>query len=312
MGRVGILVAAGVALCVAVVLTVLGVGETPGGLTNWQALVLGAVQGATELLPISSSGHLIVVPWLFDWTYLEQHPDVNKTFAVALHLGTLIAVVVYFWADLVRLAAAWWHSVRARGVRGGDERLAWYVLIATIPAVIAGAAGESLIEDHLGEPWQIAVVIAVFAALLYLADRLPTDRRLGDLTARRALYAGLAQVLALIPGVSRSGVVITAGRAMRLDRDAAARFSFLLLVPVVLGAAVFKGVKDVLLAGLPPGSAAPFVVGTVTAAVVGFAAIWLLLDYVRRHTYTLFVVYRLALAAFILVVIASGGRSATF
>src|SRR6266540_1299156 len=116
-------VLAGAALAFAIVLAALRVGETAGALSDWQAFVLGAVQGATELLPISSSGHLILVPWLFDWTYLEQHPDVNKTFDVALHLGTLVAVVAYFWTDLVRLVGAWWHSARARAIRGDEERL---------------------------------------------------------------------------------------------------------------------------------------------------------------------------------------------
>src|SRR4029453_12796009 len=121
-------------------------------------------------------GHLILVPWLFDWTYLEQNPDFNKTFDVALHIGTLVAVVAYFWADIARLATAWWHSARARAVRTADERVAWVVIIATIPAALAGAAGESVIERHLGDPWQIALFLAAGAVLLYLVDRRPTDQ----------------------------------------------------------------------------------------------------------------------------------------
>ena len=140
MKRVGIIVAAGAALGVAVLLCILGVGEQAGALTNWQALVLGAVQGFTELLPISSSGHLILVPWLFDWTYLEENEGFNRTFDVALHLGTLVAVVAYFWAELLELVRAWWRSVRARAIRDTDERVAWVVIVATIPAVIVGAA----------------------------------------------------------------------------------------------------------------------------------------------------------------------------
>ncbi|HEU0303231.1 MAG TPA: undecaprenyl-diphosphate phosphatase [Gaiellaceae bacterium] len=312
MKRVGIIVAAGVALALAVVLSILGTGEAAGALTNWQALVLGAVQGFTELLPISSSGHLILVPWLFDWTYLEQNPDFNKTFDVALHLGTLVAVVVYFWPDLGRLGRAWSRSVRARAIRDADERVAWVVIVATIPAIAVGAAASGVIERHLGDPWQIAIFLAAGALLLWVVDRLPTDRSLGDLTFGRAILLGLAQTLALAPGVSRSGIVITAARYLRLDRDSAARISFYLLVPVVFGAAVYQGVKDVAVAGLPPGSAGPFVVGTLTAAVAGLAAIWLLLDYVRRHTYTVFVVYRLVIAALILLAIATGARSESF
>ena len=314
MSRARIAVAiAGAAFAVALVLAALRVGETPGKLSDWQALVLGIVQGATELLPISSSGHLILVPWAAGWTYLQDHPDFNKTFDVALHLGTLVAVVIYFWNDVVRLVAAWVRSVRKRRIESQDERVAWYVVVATVPAAIAGAAGENFIEDRLGDPWQIAILMAVFAVLLWLADRAAQTRLIEDVGWKGAVTVGLAQCLALMPGVSRSGVTITAGRFMRLDRDSAARLSFLLLIPIVFGAAVLKGVKDVLLGGgLPPGSAGPFIVGMLSAAVVGLVAIWALLGYVRRHTYTLFVVYRLALAATILIVIAAGWRDKNF
>ncbi len=311
--RVGIVVVAGVALAIALLLCILGVGDSSTALTDWQAFVLGAVQGFTELLPISSSGHLILVPWLFDWTYLEAHPDFNKTFDVALHVGTLVAVVAYFWRELAELVVAWWHSLRARAVRTPDERVAWIVIIATIPAALAGAVGESFIEKRLGEPWQIAIFLALGAVLLYLADRRPTDRAIEDLDYRRGFSLGLAQTLALAPGVSRSGIVITLGRFLRLDRDSAARISFFLLIPVVFGAALFKGLSDIAFGGgLPPGSGGPFVVGMLTAAATGLAAIWFLLGYVRRHTYTVFVVYRLAVAAVILLLIATGARSSTF
>jgi undecaprenyl-diphosphatase len=304
---------AGAAFAVALGLAALRVGETPGKLSDWQALVLGIVQGATELLPISSSGHLILVPWAAGWTYLQDHPDFNKTFDVALHLGTLVAVVIYFWNDVVRLVAAWVRSLRKRRIEGQDERVAWYVVVATVPAAIAGAAGENFIEDRLGDPWQIAILMAVFALLLWLADRAAQTRLMEDVGWKGAVTVGLAQCLALMPGVSRSGVTITAGRFMRLDRDSAARLSFLLLIPIVFGAAALKGVKDILLGGgLPPGSAGPFIVGMLSAAVVGLVAIWALLGYVRRHTYTLFVVYRLALAATILIVIAAGWRDRNF
>jgi undecaprenyl-diphosphatase len=152
----------------------------------------------------------------------------------------------------------------------------------------------------------------VFAVILWLADRVASRREIVDIGWKGAVALGLAQCLALMPGVSRSGVTITASRFMRLDRDSAARLSFLLLIPIVFGASVLKGVKDVALGGLPPGSAGPFVVGMIAAAVVGLVAIWALLGYVRRHTYSVFVLYRLALAAAILVVIASGWRDKNF
>jgi undecaprenyl-diphosphatase len=310
--RRGLRLTAATALVVAALLALFGVGEVSGVLTNWQAFVLGVVQGITELLPISSSGHLILVPWLGEWTYLEEHPDFNKTFDVALHLGTLIAVVAYFWEDIIRLVAAWLGSVRRRSIETASERTAWCVFVATIPAAIAGAVGESFVEEKLGEPWQIAIFLAVFGVLLWLADRLPERKEIGDLSLWQALGIGLSQALALAPGVSRSGITITAGRALNLTRDAAARFSFLLLVPVVLGAVVFKGWTDVINGDLPDGWAVPFLVGTLAAAGSGLFAIEALLGYVRRHDYSIFVIYRLALAAFILVLIATGIRDATF
>jgi undecaprenyl-diphosphatase len=297
---------------IAVALAALRVGERAGRLSDWQALVLGVTQGLTELLPISSSGHLILVPWIADWRYLETHQSFNKTFDVALHLGTLVAVVAYFWNDIVRYVRAWFHSVARRSVKTPEERLAWGVFLATIPAALAGAAGEETIESHLGQPWQIAIFLAVFGVLLWIADRTPERRSLDGLGIGTAFWIGVTQILALMPGVSRSGITITTGRFSGLERDAAARFSFLLLVPVVFGAVVYKGVKHVLLESLPAGSTGPFIVGTLAAAAVGLVAIDLLLGYVRRHDYTPFVIYRLLLAAAIVIVIVSGARSATF
>jgi undecaprenyl-diphosphatase len=312
MRRVGIYVVAGGAFLLAVVLTLAGIGDSSEAIPNWQALVLGLVQGFTELLPISSSGHLILVPWLGGWDYLQTHEDFNQTFDVALHLGTLVAVVLYFRADVVALIRAWLTSVRGRRIQSGDERLAWFVFIATIPAALVGALGEGLILEHLGEPWQIAILLAVFGLLLWVADRTAPGKELGGLGFRDAVVIGLAQSLALAPGVSRSGITITAGRFLGLDRDGAARASFLLLIPTTFVAVVWKGVNDVLLADLPPGSAGPFAVGMLAAAVSASVAIWALLGYVRRHTYSVFVGYRLIVAAIVLLLIASGVRDATF
>jgi undecaprenyl-diphosphatase len=303
---------AAIIFAVSVVLAALGVGEKAGRLSDWQALVLGIVQGATELLPISSSGHLILVPWAADWTYLESHDSFNKTFDVALHLGTTIAVVGYFWWDIGRYIVAWVASLRRRSIETADERIAWAVAAATIPAALAGALGESFIEKKLGEPWQIAIMLAVFGILLWLVDRRPQERHLDDVGVRNGFLIGVAQALALMPGVSRSGITITAGRFWKLDRDSAARLSFLLLVPVTLGAILFKGVKDVLFGSLPAGSGGPFLVGTLAALAVGLAAIQVLLDYVRRHNYTIFAVYRVVLAVIIVLLIVTDVLPATF
>ena len=302
---------AGALLLVAVVLAAFRVGERPGRLSDWQAFVLGVTQGASELLPISSSGHLILVPWLANWHYLEENPVFNKTFDVSLHLGTLVAVVVYFWNDVVRYTVAWFRSVRALAIRNADERVSWAIAIATVPAAIVGALGEDAIDNHLGEPWQIAFFLAFFACLLWVADRSAQRGKLSTLRLPTAVAVGVSQILALMPGVSRSGITITAGRFAHLDRDAAARFSFLLLIPIVLGAVLYKGLKHVVLDPLPAGSAGPFIVGTIASAAVGLVAIDLLLGYVRRHSYLPFVIYRLVIAALIVIAIATGWRGST-
>jgi undecaprenyl-diphosphatase len=303
---------AGAALGLALVLTLLGVGDDPQALTNAQALVLGVVQGLTELLPVSSSGHLILVPWVSDWTYLQEHDLFNQTFDVALHLGTLVAVLAYFWGDAVRLLRAWLGSLARRSASTADERLAWLIVIATIPAALAGLLGEDFIAGELGEPWQIAILLSAGALLLWWADHSPQDRAMGELRPAHAVALGLAQALALAPGVSRSGITITAGRFLGLDRDSAARFSFLLLLPITFAAVLFKGITDVLLADLPGGMVGPFVVGVLASLGAGLLAIVGLLDYVRRHSYDAFVVYRLIAAAVILLLIATGVRAATF
>jgi undecaprenyl-diphosphatase len=303
---------AAAALALAVVLAAFRVGEEPGALSDWQALGLGLVQGATELLPISSSAHLILVPWLADWEYLKDNDDFNQTFDVALHLGTLAAVVAYFWTDLVALARSWWRTVRRRRVVTADERTAWFVVVATVPAAVVGAVGSEAIPEHLGEPWQIAILLAVFGVLLWIADRRPARRETADLGMREAVVVGLAQSLALAPGVSRSGITITAGRFLGLGREDAARMAFLLLVPITFGAVVWQGLTDVVLGDVPPGSGGPFVVGVLAAAASGALAIVFLLGYLRRHDYSVFAVYRLLVAAFVIALIATGVRDATF
>ncbi|MEX2212016.1 MAG: undecaprenyl-diphosphatase UppP [Gaiellaceae bacterium] len=311
-GPLGIAAIAVTGLAGAIVLAATGVGDEPGVVSNWQALALGIVQGLTELLPISSSGHLILVPWLGDWRYLAEHAAFNQTFDVALHLGTFVAVAVYFRHDVALLAAAWLRSIRRRAISGPEERVAWFVALATVPAALVGALGGDLIAERLGEPWQIAILLAVFGIVLWLADRTPERREIRELGFVPAVAVGVAQAVALMPGVSRSGITITAGRFLGLTREAAARFSFLLLLPIVLGAVLLKGWTDVVAGDVPAGWAGPFLVGTIAAAVSGLAAIWALLGYLRRHDYSVFVWYRLAVAVAVLGLIASGFRGASF
>jgi undecaprenyl-diphosphatase len=277
--------------------------------TILQAIILGIVQGITEFAPISSSGHLILVPWAFGWD-IVQDPALNKTFDVALHMGTLLGAVVYFRRDLWGYLRAFLASCRARAIRTPDERLAWALVVGTIPGVIVGAAFESVIEDTLGQPVIIAVMLAVFGVVLYIVDRVARqDRGFETIGPKTGLFAGIAQALALQPGVSRSGITITAGRVIGLDRAAAARFSFLLALPIIAGAGALKAL-DLVGSGFQ-GYGAQFLAGFVAAAVSGFLVIWFLLRYLRTHDFLLFMVYRLVVAALVIGLVATGVRSAT-
>jgi undecaprenyl-diphosphatase len=271
--------------------------------------VLGLVQGATEFAPVSSSGHLILVPWLFGWKIVND-PALNKTFDVALHIGTLVGALVYFRKDVARYLGAWIRSIRAREIRDVDERVAWALVIGTIPGAVAGALFESVIEDKLGQPWLIAVMLAVFGIVLWAVDRRAASSfGFEGISVKRGLVIGVAQAVALQPGVSRSGITMTAGRALGLEREAAARFSFLLAMPIIAGAGLLKAV-DVARTGFQ-GYATQFAWGFVASAVSGFVVIAWLLGYLRRHDFRVFMWYRLAVAALVFVVIVTGVRGAS-
>lgn len=279
-------------------------------MNTWQALVLGIVQGLTEFLPVSSSGHLILVPWLFGWHFFLDNPDLNKTFDVALHIGTFLALLVFFGREIVNLVVAFFRSLARRRVETDEERLAWLLLISAIPAGVAGVAFESFIEERLGKPWLIAVLLIVFALIMLVVDEYARTRRsMDDLRWPDALLVGLAQVLALAPGVSRAGVTMVTGRALAMRRETAVRFAFLVSLPVTGGAAAYKALK-VAVHGLPPDTAGPFAIGIVAAAVSGYLAVRFLLAYVVNHDFRVFVLYRLVLGAAVLVLIAVGFRHA--
>jgi len=280
-------------------------------MSELEALLLGIVQGLTEFLPISSSGHLIIVPWLQDYTFLLDHPQFNKTFDVALHAGTLVAAIAYFRHEVVQLTRGFVEATRRRAIETPNQRLSVAIAVGTVPAVIFGGLGSDFIDKHLGEPWMIAIQLIVFGTLLLFADRLPQRKSLEQSSVKDGLYIGLAQVLALAPGTSRSGITITAARYLGLDRDSAARFSFLLLIPIVAGATVFKAASAIH-DGLPSGVAGPMIVGTIAAAISGYLAIAFLLRLVRTVSYAPFVYYRFAVGIAILLIIATGLRPATF
>lgn len=279
-------------------------------MTILQAIILGIVQGLTEFLPISSSGHLLIVPWLFDWHFLLENPELNKTFDVALHFGTFVSLVVYFWRDIGKLLAAWARTLTRGKAVSPEGKTAWLIILSMIPAAIVGVAFEDIIVEVLGKPWMLAVLMIAFGAVMWAADRYARhEREIEDMGWKDALLIGAAQALALSPGVSRSGVTMVTGLFLRLTREAAARFSFLMSIPIVGGAALYKGMQ-VAQDGLPAGTQGPFVAGTIAAAVSGFAAIWFLLAYLRRHDFTVFVIYRFAIGLGMIVLIVAGVRSA--
>jgi undecaprenyl-diphosphatase len=274
-----------------------------------QAIVLGLVQGATEFAPVSSSGHLILVPWMFGWGAIGD-ADLQKSFDVALHMGTLLGALIYFRHDVARYATAWFRSIATRRMSTRDERIAWALVVGTIPGAIIGALFENVIQEKLGAPWLIAVMLAAFGVVLVVVDRRARiDRNFDSIGPKQGLLLGTAQALALQPGVSRSGVTITAARAMGLDRESAARFSFLLSLPIIAGAGAYKAV-DLAQTGLQ-GYAAEFVAGMVASAISGFIVIWGLLRYLRRHDFTVFLGYRVAVAALVVILIVANVRDAT-
>jgi undecaprenyl-diphosphatase len=264
-----------------------------------QALVMGIVQGLTEFLPVSSSGHLIIVPWLFGWSGFID----TLAFTVALHAGTLAALLLYFREDWLRLVPAAFATIRDRSFRGDpDRRLVWLLVISTIPAAILGVLLNDPIENAIREPTIVAVLLVIAGGILWLADRWATGHRpLSKLGMPAALGIGLAQAVALFPGVSRSGISISASMFAGLDRQDAARYSFLMATPVTAGAVLFEGIKLVK-GGEIATEAGPLVVGIVAAFVSGVIAISALLRYVRSRSYNVFVAYRLVLAAVVLAV----------
>ncbi len=220
------------------------------------AFVLGLVQGLSEFLPISSSGHLILVPWLFGWNdfaNVDNGESVQKAFDVSLHIGTLVAVVAYFRNDIVRYVREGLRLVISREKpTTPDGRVAWLLVVATIPAALVGALFEDQIDTRLGKPWIIAVSLILFGLLLWWADQRVGRRTIDDMSSGDALRIGAAQALALNPGTSRSGITITAARTAGFERDAAARISFLMSLPVTAGAVVFKMLK-LISDGIPDG-----------------------------------------------------------
>lgn len=266
----------------------------------FQAFVMGLVQGLTEFLPVSSSGHLIIVPYLLGWT----DPFITSlAFSVMLHMATLLALLVYFRADWLRLIPAGLAAIRDRSMGDDpDRRLAWLLVVATIPAVIAGIALNDFIESRVREAQLVAVMLVVGAAILWIADRTSTrSKDVTEVTFPAALAIGVAQAFALIPGISRAGISISAGLFIGLTREAAARFSFLMATPVIAGAGIWEARKLFTGEAGVAVAAGPLAIGLVAALVSGLFAIGALLRFLRSNSMTVFVVYRIALAALVFV-----------
>ena len=266
-----------------------------------QAFVMGIVQGLTEFLPISSSGHLVIVPYLFGW---DDPFLTSLAFTVMLHIGTMVALLVYFRTDWIRLVPAGFAAIRDRSFADDpDRRLAWLLVAATIPAGVAGLLLGDIVETEFREVGLVALMLVAGGVIIWIADHVGgLTRRIDDLTFPGATIIGVAQALALIPGISRSGISISAARFLGLERESAARFSFLMATPITIGAILFEA------RSLATGEAGvavdlvPLLAGMLAALVAGMAAIHFMLRYLRTRSLDIFVWYRFGLAAFVLVV----------
>lgn len=270
-------------------------------MNSLQATILGTVQGLTEVLPISSSAHLILIPSFLNW------PESGLTFDVALHLGTFLALSVYFWQDIIELICDFFSGIFKRGEQIAVSRLPFYILAGTIPAVIVGKTMETPIEAVFrSNPTLIATFLMVFALLLAFADTTGVKRwKMDAINLRAALIIGTAQCLALMPGVSRSGITITAALFLGFNRETAARFSFLLSLPIVAGAAFLK-LGQLVRSGIPPDEVMPLLIGITTSAIFGYISVAFLLKMVQRSSLYPFVWYRLGAGSLALILIYAG------
>lgn len=267
-------------------------------MTPFQALVLGIIQGLSEFLPISSSAHLMLAPWLFGWE------DPGLAFDVALHLGTLLALLWYFRAEWAALLRAAWEIVSTRRIDTPEQRRVIYLIVATIPGGIGGYLLQSKAESAFRAPQITAIALIIMGVLLWLVDKLADQRRvLGEMRWIDALLIGLSQVVALVPGVSRSGSTITTGRGLRFDRESAAEFSFLMSMPIIAAAVIFEGPKAMHEGGVTT----ELMAGVFASAVSGWLAISVLMRFITRHSYGIFAFYRIALGIAVLAVIYARG-----
>lgn len=264
-----------------------------------RAVVLGVIQGLTEFLPISSSAHLAIFPKFFGWE------DPGAAYTAVIQIGTELAVVLYFWRDIWTIGSGWVRGVFSRDARDAPEwRMGWFVIIGSLPIVILGLLLQDMIDREFRNLWVIGTTLIVLGLVLGLAERVGRKASpIEDLTMKHAILLGVAQAGALVPGVSRSGATISMGLFLGYERAAATRYAFLLAIPAVVGAGIFKA-KDI--GGENTYGVGPTVVGTVVSFVVGLAVIHWLLKYVSTHSYKPFVIYRVGLGALVLVLVGTG------
>jgi len=250
-----------------------------------QALILGIVQGTTEFIPISSSGHLVLVPWLLDW------PEPGLVFDTIVHWGTLVAVLAFFWRDIVALARAWAGSLAERNLHQPEARLAWLIIVGTLPAALMGFLCQDFFESLFSSPGWVAALLLVTGGILALSERLSKRQRaLGDLGWLDSVLIGLAQGLAIAPGISRSGATMAMGLLRGVKREAAARYSFLLSTPIIFGAGLLQLV-ELFKAGAGTAHLLPLIVGFLAAAISGYLCIRFLLAYLQRGRLYVFAAY---------------------
>ncbi len=261
-------------------------------MTIFQAIILGVVQGLTELLPISSSAHLNIIPWLLNWSKSEEFNIAFKGFDVALHFGTLLAIVIFFYKDWIKLIKGGIGQIR--GKKSFEGKMFWYLVIATIPGGAIGFLLDHFLEDILGKPLIIGIALLVMGILLYVVDKVSEAKtKFEDMTLKQTFLIGLSQALAFIPGVSRSGITITTGRLLGVDRQSCAKYTFLLSTPIVFGATLYKA-KDFAFGEVS------FYIGILASFLVGIFVIKFLMEYIKKGSFKIFAIYRVIVGAFII------------
>ena len=262
-------------------------------MTAFQALVLGIIQGLTELLPISSSGHLDLIPWLLNWTNNPQFNIDFEGFDVALHFGTFLAIALFFFKDWIKLIVGGFNQV-IKKEKTPEGKMFWYLVIATIPGGIIGLLLDTFVGDSLKKPIIIAIALIIMGIILYVVDKKSkSTTSYENMTFKQTFLIGLSQCLAFIPGVSRSGITMTTGRAMGVDRESAARYSFMLSAPIVFAATIFK-LKDFVFN-------VPFIVGVLASFIVGIIVIKWLLNFLQKGSFKIFTIYRVIFGIIILI-----------